>query len=575
MKGKIIYNWIGILRTIYGDSTIDRAIDRMGWDDINRIKDISNISSREAQKFMQEVANIKGVDVNYVWLGLGERINEEFIKRNRDLINYKNLYDFLNKLNTIHGKIGEEIRNIYPAKILLKPLSEREAYIIYNSPREMYYYFLGLLKVWAEYFNENLNYDENIEADGSIVIRFKFTYDIVTNYNFRINKILSFKILKSFPLKVMIPGYIATFIISTMLTSIEKAIIISTISAIFTFITTILLIEPKNKIIEEIRRICEGEEIPARISTNDFFEDIYNELKLIKVIPQEALLAKNEEVIQMVTQIKKLLNEISFSIKACGIYTNNISEISIKQGKSAEALIYNIKDNIVNLDEIAKVENEYLEKLDVLLNDIDNIYLNVQNSNNIIRNSLYEYKKIKEVGIQLKDKAKDMTEILSIVSAIAEQTNLLALNASIEAARAGEQGKGFAVVAGAVKKLAQQSKEAVSNINDNLSVFEDVIKSLIDKVDNQYILIEGCLSFSEITENHKKTKLLIEDNIELTKSNYIDITKESEALDKSFKFIEELEKTSDKLTKEVMKITNNINENADKIESVNGELSIK
>ncbi|WP_244492671.1 methyl-accepting chemotaxis protein, partial [Aureimonas sp. AU22] len=62
------------------------------------------------------------------------------------------------------------------------------------------------------------------------------------------------------------------------------------------------------------------------------------------------------------------------------------------------------------------------------------------------------------------DAMRTIADKIRIVQEIARQTDLLALNAAIEAARAGQHGKGFAVVASEVRKLAERSQIAASEI---------------------------------------------------------------------------------------------------------------
>ncbi len=88
----------------------------------------------------------------------------------------------------------------------------------------------------------------------------------------------------------------------------------------------------------------------------------------------------------------------------------------------------------------------------------------------------------KVVG-ELGKRSDEIGEIVETISGIAGQTNLLALNAAIEAARAGEHGRGFAVVSEEVRKLAEQSAEAATNIAKLIATIQSDTTSAVEAIE--------------------------------------------------------------------------------------------
>ncbi|MDF2987228.1 MAG: methyl-accepting chemotaxis protein [Eubacterium sp.] len=155
----------------------------------------------------------------------------------------------------------------------------------------------------------------------------------------------------------------------------------------------------------------------------------------------------------------------------------------------------------------------------------------------------------------LSNSMKEIQKILKIMIGISEQTNLLSLNASIEAARAGEAGKGFAVVANEVKKLAEQSKEFTSNINNIVASIGKKTNDTVEEVMNSNAVVnEQIIAVNDTGEMFKTVFTAMEEviaNIARTEKSVDNIMKSKEKVLESMENISAVAEESAATTEEI------------------------
>ncbi len=233
----------------------------------------------------------------------------------------------------------------------------------------------------------------------------------------------------------------------------------------------------------------------SRLAKGDFtqslpskFMKINNELGVLSV-QTDKMQSEVRSIINVITEetgnIDNLSNKVNSQISELNVEIVDISS-------TTQELAASMEETAASTEQMNSIANEMGSGANLISQKAQDGYINASaisqramqlNSNTIdskqSANDIYEASQKKLLEAVEKSKAVEKIQLLTeTILEITGQTNLLALNASIEAARAGEAGKGFAVVADEIRKLAEDSNKAVSEIQNVTSAVFDSVANL-------------------------------------------------------------------------------------------------
>jgi methyl-accepting chemotaxis protein len=166
----------------------------------------------------------------------------------------------------------------------------------------------------------------------------------------------------------------------------------------------------------------------------------------------------NDEIGDMLRLVDTMVERLRSVVSDALVASDNVSAGSQQLSSASEQIAQGATEQASSAEEASSSMEE-------MASNIKQNADNAAQTEKIARQSAKDAETSGQAVAQAVAAMQTIAEKIGIVQEIARQTDLLALNAAVEAARAGEHGRGFAVVASEVRKLAERSQAAATEIS--------------------------------------------------------------------------------------------------------------